>query len=67
LRLIEGGIPHSRVGPHSLAEPENSKIDKLSVVNQHVGKILLLLDVACSYARFTRPVTFCVLSVLINS
>jgi hypothetical protein len=58
---------HSRAGPHSRAELENSKIEKLSIVNQQVGKILLLLDVACPYARFTRPMTFCVLSMLLNS
>jgi hypothetical protein len=46
---------------------ENSKIEKLSALNQQVGKILLFLDVAWPYAQFIVPMTFCVLSILINS
>jgi hypothetical protein len=46
---------------------ENPNIENLLALNQQLGKILLVLVVAVPYVRFTVPMTFCVLSTLINS
>ena len=46
---------------------ENSNIEKLWALNQQLNKILLVVDVAVSYAQFIIPMIFCVLSILINS
>jgi hypothetical protein len=46
---------------------ENSNMEKISTFNQQLRKILMALVVAISYVWFTAPMTFCVLSTLINS
>jgi hypothetical protein len=46
---------------------ENSNIEKLSALNQQLGKILLVLVVGIPYVWFIASMTFCVLSTLINS
>jgi hypothetical protein len=46
---------------------ENSNIEKLSALNQQLGKILLVLVIAVLYVWFTASMTFYVLSMLINS
>jgi hypothetical protein len=56
--------PNRACKPDSL---ENSNIEKLWVLNQQLSKILLVLVVAVPYVWFTTPMTFSVLSTLINS
>jgi hypothetical protein len=56
--------PNRTCKPDSL---ENSNIEKLSALNQQLCKIPLVLVVAVPYVRFTAPIIFCVLSMLINS
>jgi hypothetical protein len=57
-------FPSRACKPSSL---ENSNIEKLWAMNEQLSKILLVLVVVVSYVRFTTPMTFCVLSMLINS
>jgi hypothetical protein len=55
------GSPIHEQGPNSL---ENSSIEKPWPLNQQLSKILV---VHVSYVSFTAPMTFCALSMLMNS
>jgi hypothetical protein len=48
-------------------QPRKFKYKKAVSIESTTGKILLVLIVAVLYVRFTTPMTFCVLSTLINS